>query len=125
MKGSMADVESAFAPRVPRQHADRMAQLESVQVHRLLSEDGVDQRVAQTLTRKRELFDDLARISETAGRTPEASMSSRPTWSSVDDVPTTRRGRSSSDERAGRGRATRVATSVARDAARAFPAARA
>ena len=52
--------------------AHRMGQLESVQVHRLLSEEGVDQRVTEILARKRELFDDFARVSETAGSAPEA-----------------------------------------------------
>jgi SNF2-related domain len=52
--------------------AHRMGQLESVQVHRLLSEEGVDQRITEILARKRELFEDFARISETADSAPEA-----------------------------------------------------
>src|SRR3546814_19761647 len=44
----------------------RMGQLESVQVHRLLSEEGVDQRVTETLARKSELFAAFAGVSETA-----------------------------------------------------------
>ncbi|MFI0485777.1 DEAD/DEAH box helicase [Actinomadura sp. 9N215] len=52
--------------------AHRMGQLESVQVHRLLSEEGADLRVTEILARKRELFDEFARISETAGSAPEA-----------------------------------------------------
>ena len=52
--------------------AHRMGQLESVQVHRLLSEEGVDQRVTEILAKKRELFEDFARISETADSAPEA-----------------------------------------------------
>ncbi|MAS53909.1 MAG: helicase SNF2 [Pimelobacter sp.] len=52
--------------------AHRMGQLETVQVHRLLSEDGVDKRITEILARKRELFDDFARISETAESAPEA-----------------------------------------------------
>ena len=52
--------------------AHRMGQLESVQVHRLLSEESVDQRVTEILAKKRELFDDFARISETADSAPEA-----------------------------------------------------
>ena len=52
--------------------AHRMGQLESVQVHRLLSEEGVDQRVTEILARKRELFEEFARISETADSAPEA-----------------------------------------------------
>jgi hypothetical protein len=52
--------------------ARRMGQLESVQVHRLLSEEGVDQRIREILARKSQLFDEFARISETAGSAPEA-----------------------------------------------------
>lgn len=50
----------------------RMGQLESVQVHRLLSEDGVDRRITEILTRKSELFAEFARVSETAASAPEA-----------------------------------------------------
>ncbi len=49
-----------------------MGQLKSVQVRRLLSEEGVDPRVKESLARKRELFDVFARISETADSAPEA-----------------------------------------------------
>jgi len=52
--------------------ARRMGQLNSVQVHRLLSEEGVDIRITQILARKRELFEDFARTSETAQSAPEA-----------------------------------------------------
>jgi superfamily II DNA or RNA helicase len=52
--------------------AHRMGQLESVQVHRLLSEEGVDLRVTEILAKKRELFDEFARISDTADSAPEA-----------------------------------------------------
>lgn len=52
--------------------AHRMGQLESVQVHRLISEEGVDLRVTEILAKKRELFDEFARISETADSAPEA-----------------------------------------------------
>ncbi|WP_047869759.1 DEAD/DEAH box helicase [Nocardiopsis sp. RV163] len=52
--------------------AHRMGQLESVQVHRLVSEEGVDQRVRQILERKSALFDDFARQSATAESAPEA-----------------------------------------------------
>ena len=52
--------------------AHRMGQLKSVQVHRLLSEEGVDIRVTQILARKKELFADFAAISETAEIVPEA-----------------------------------------------------
>lgn len=50
----------------------RMGQLDSVQVHRLLSEEGVDRRITQILARKSELFADFARVSETADSAPEA-----------------------------------------------------
>ncbi|MFC9583556.1 DEAD/DEAH box helicase [Streptomyces yangpuensis] len=52
--------------------AHRMGQLESVQVHRLLSEEGVDQRIIEILARKKQLFADFARVSETADSAPEA-----------------------------------------------------
>lgn len=52
--------------------AHRMGQLETVQVHRLLSEEGVDQRITEILSRKREIFDAFARVSETAVSAPEA-----------------------------------------------------
>lgn len=52
--------------------ARRMGQLESVQVHRLLSEEGVDQRIREILARKSLLFDEFARVSETAESAPEA-----------------------------------------------------
>ena len=52
--------------------AHRMGQLETVQVHRLLSEEGIDQRITEILARKREVFNDFARVSETAGSAPEA-----------------------------------------------------
>ncbi|BBH17199.1 hypothetical protein Back2_14860 [Nocardioides baekrokdamisoli] len=52
--------------------ARRMGQLESVQVHRLLSEESVDQRIMDILARKKELFADFARVSETAVSAPEA-----------------------------------------------------
>ncbi|MEU7474441.1 DEAD/DEAH box helicase [Lentzea sp. NPDC042327] len=52
--------------------ARRMGQLETVQVHRLLSEEGVDRRITDILGRKRELFDEFARTSATADSAPEA-----------------------------------------------------
>ena len=55
---------------IARSH--RMGQLESVQVHRLLSEEGVDQRITEILARKSELFAEFARVSETADSAPEA-----------------------------------------------------
>jgi superfamily II DNA or RNA helicase len=52
--------------------AHRMGQVQSVQVHRLLSEDNVDQRITELLAEKRELFNEFARVSEMAESTPEA-----------------------------------------------------
>ncbi|MFA5607473.1 MAG: SNF2-related protein [Leucobacter sp.] len=52
--------------------AHRMGQLESVQVHRLLSEEGVDQRLREILATKKALFESFARESETAASAPEA-----------------------------------------------------
>jgi superfamily II DNA or RNA helicase len=50
----------------------RMGQLESVQVHRLLSEDGVDRRITEILAKKSGLFAEFARVSDTADSAPEA-----------------------------------------------------
>ncbi|MFG2043154.1 DEAD/DEAH box helicase [Dactylosporangium sp. NPDC048998] len=52
--------------------AHRMGQVQSVQVHRLLSEDGVDQRIVELLAGKKRLFDDFARVSDTANSAPDA-----------------------------------------------------
>lgn len=52
--------------------AHRMGQLESVQVHRLLSDHGIDPALTGMLARKQQAFDDFARISTTAESTPEA-----------------------------------------------------
>lgn len=52
--------------------AHRMGQLHTVQVHRLLSEEGVDQRITEILARKRQLFEEFARDSDTAKSAPEA-----------------------------------------------------
>lgn len=52
--------------------ARRMGQLESVQVHRLLHDEGVDVRMTEILAKKAELFADFARVSETAQSTPDA-----------------------------------------------------
>lgn len=67
--------EPQFKPSAEWQaiaRAHRMGQLEVVQVHRLLTEDGVDRRVREILARKAGLFNEFARISETAGSAPEA-----------------------------------------------------
>ncbi|WP_066376446.1 DEAD/DEAH box helicase [Herbidospora mongoliensis] len=52
--------------------AHRMGQVRSVQVHRLLSEDSVDQRILELLAGKKRLFDDFARVSDMADSAPEA-----------------------------------------------------
>ena len=50
----------------------RMGQVRNVQVHRLLSEESVDERMVQILSEKRRTFDDFAAISEMAERAPKA-----------------------------------------------------
>lgn len=52
--------------------AHRMGQLESVQAHRLLSDEGVDQRLREILAHKKEIFESFARESDTAASAPEA-----------------------------------------------------
>ncbi|MCQ4364651.1 SNF2-related protein [Mycobacterium gordonae] len=52
--------------------AHRMGQLESVQVHRLLSDEGVDQRLREILATKKELFENFAREGDLAASAPEA-----------------------------------------------------
>lgn len=52
--------------------AHRMGQVQSVQVHRLLSEESVDQRIVELVAGKKRLFDDFARVSEMADSAPEA-----------------------------------------------------
>ncbi|MFF5215855.1 DEAD/DEAH box helicase [Micromonospora sp. NPDC000442] len=58
------------AQAVARAH--RMGQVQSVQVHRLLSEEGVDQRITELLAGKRRIFDEFARLSDLADASPEA-----------------------------------------------------
>ncbi|MEV7932579.1 C-terminal helicase domain-containing protein [Curtobacterium sp. NPDC089185] len=50
----------------------RMGQLQSVQVHRLLSEDGVDAALVRMLARKAQTFEDFAADSETASASAQA-----------------------------------------------------
>lgn len=52
--------------------AHRMGQTEVVQVHRLLSDEGVDRRMREILEEKQRLFDEFARVSHTADSAPEA-----------------------------------------------------
>ncbi|MGY3516382.1 DEAD/DEAH box helicase [Micromonospora sp. PTRAS2] len=52
--------------------AHRMGQVQSVQVHRLLSEDSVDERITELLAGKKRIFNDFARVSDMADSSPEA-----------------------------------------------------
>jgi SNF2 family DNA or RNA helicase len=52
--------------------AHRMGQVRPVDVHRLLCEDSVDQRILELLADKREAFDEYARRSDMANVTPDA-----------------------------------------------------
>lgn len=52
--------------------AHRMGQTQTVQVHRLLSDQGVDKRMVEILLEKQQIFDEYARVSHTANTTPEA-----------------------------------------------------
>jgi hypothetical protein len=51
--------------------AHRMGQTDTVQVHRLLTEDSVDERIRDILKDKRQLFDEFARDSFIAKRAPD------------------------------------------------------
>ena len=52
--------------------AHRMGQVRPVDVHRLLCEDSVDQRVLELLAAKRDAFDEYARRSDMAKAAPDA-----------------------------------------------------
>lgn len=52
--------------------AHRMGQPQSVQVHRLLTDPGIDIRVRAILARKAAIFDEFARVSDMATSAPEA-----------------------------------------------------
>ncbi|NED12693.1 DEAD/DEAH box helicase, partial [Streptomyces sp. SID9124] len=52
--------------------AHRMGQIRTVQVHRLLAADSVDQRMLDIVARKERLFDAYARRSDVAETTPDA-----------------------------------------------------
>lgn len=58
------------AQAVARAH--RMGQVNSVQVHRLLTEDSVDERILEILEEKRRVFDEFARDSVIAKEAPDA-----------------------------------------------------
>ena len=59
--------------------AHRMGQVRPVDVHRLLCEDSVDQRILELLADKREAFDEYARRSDMANATPDAVETSAET----------------------------------------------
>jgi superfamily II DNA or RNA helicase len=67
--------EPQLTPSIEEQaiaRAHRMGQVRPVDVHRLLCEDSVDQRILELLAGKREAFDEYARRSDMAKATPEA-----------------------------------------------------
>jgi superfamily II DNA or RNA helicase len=67
--------EPQLTPSIEEQaiaRAHRMGQVRPVDVHRLLCEDSVDQRVLELLAGKREAFDEYARRSDMANVTPDA-----------------------------------------------------
>jgi superfamily II DNA or RNA helicase len=67
--------EPQLTPSIEEQaiaRAHRMGQVRPVDVHRLLSEDSVDQRILELLAAKREAFDEYARRSDMANATPDA-----------------------------------------------------
>jgi superfamily II DNA or RNA helicase len=67
--------EPQLTPSIEEQaiaRAHRMGQVRRVDVHRLLCEDSVDQRILELLAAKREAFDEYARRSDMASATPDA-----------------------------------------------------
>lgn len=67
--------EPQLTPAIEEQaiaRAHRMGQVRRVDVHRLLCEDSVDQRVLELLAAKRAAFDEYARRSDMAGAAPDA-----------------------------------------------------
>jgi superfamily II DNA or RNA helicase len=67
--------EPQLTPSIEEQaiaRAHRMGQVRPVDVHRLLCEDSVDQRILELLADKREAFDEYARRSDMAKATPDA-----------------------------------------------------
>jgi SNF2 family DNA or RNA helicase len=67
--------EPQLTPSIEEQaiaRAHRMGQVRPVDVHRLLGEDSVDQRILELLAGKREAFDEYARRSDMANATPDA-----------------------------------------------------
>ena len=67
--------EPQWNPAIEEQaigRAHRMGQVRRVDVHRLLSEEGVDARMVEILQVKRAEFDEYARRSDLASSTPDA-----------------------------------------------------
>jgi superfamily II DNA or RNA helicase len=67
--------EPQLTPSIEEQaiaRAHRMGQVRPVDVHRLLCEDSVDQRILELLADKRDAFDEYARRSDMAKATPDA-----------------------------------------------------
>ncbi|MGH3169214.1 MAG: helicase-related protein, partial [Trebonia sp.] len=67
--------EPQLTPSIEEQaiaRAHRMGQVRPVDVHRLLCEDSVDQRILELLAGKRAAFDEYARRSDMANVTPDA-----------------------------------------------------
>ncbi|MGD0702156.1 MAG: DEAD/DEAH box helicase [Trebonia sp.] len=67
--------EPQLTPSIEEQaiaRAHRMGQVRPVDVHRLLCEDSVDQRILELLADKREVFNEYARRSDMASATPDA-----------------------------------------------------
>jgi superfamily II DNA or RNA helicase len=74
--------EPQLTPSIEEQaiaRAHRMGQVRRVDVHRLLCEDSVDQRILELLAGKREAFDEYARRSDMANATPDAVEASSET----------------------------------------------
>jgi superfamily II DNA or RNA helicase len=74
--------EPQLTPSIEEQaiaRAHRMGQVRPVDVHRLLCEDSVDQRILELLAAKRQAFDEYARRSDMANATPDAVETSSET----------------------------------------------
>ncbi|MGE2736093.1 DEAD/DEAH box helicase [Mycolicibacterium vaccae] len=67
--------------------AHRMGQLESVQVHRLLSDEGVDQRVREILATKKSLFESFAREATWPQALPKRTTSRKRNWRATSSPP--------------------------------------
>jgi SNF2 family DNA or RNA helicase len=72
---SVVIIAAQLTPSMEEQaiaRAHRMGQVRPVDVHRLLCEDSVDQRILELLADKREAFDEYARRSDMANAAPDA-----------------------------------------------------